>query len=48
MGKYDEEYKIWRDKTENTEYMKNIVKGEFKWNQRKRDLKELLKLELTK
>ena len=22
---YDEEYKIWRDKTENTEYMKNIV-----------------------
>ena len=24
---YDEEYKIWRDKTENTEYMKNIVKN---------------------
>ncbi len=23
---YDEEYKIWRDKTENTEYMKNVVK----------------------
>ena len=22
---YDEEYKVWRDKTENTEYMKNIV-----------------------
>ena len=22
---YDEEYKIWRDKTDNTEYMKNIV-----------------------
>ncbi len=22
---YDEEYKIWRDKTENTEYMKNVV-----------------------
>lgn len=26
---YDEEYKIWKDKTDNTEYMKNIVeKGE--------------------
>ncbi len=24
---YDEEYKIWRDKTDNTEYMKNIVKN---------------------
>ena len=22
---YDEEYKIWRDKTDNTEYMKNVV-----------------------
>ena len=22
---YDEEYKVWRDKTDNTEYMKNIV-----------------------
>ena len=25
--KYDEEYKIWRDKTENTEYMKNLVQN---------------------
>ena len=24
---YDEEYKIWRDKTENTEYMKNLVQN---------------------
>ena len=24
---YDEEYKIWRDKTDNKEYMKNIVKN---------------------
>ena len=24
---YDEEYKIWRDKTENTKYMKNLVKN---------------------
>ena len=24
---YDEEYKIWRDKTDNTEYMKNIVEN---------------------
>ena len=24
---YDEEYKIWRDKTDNTDYMKNIVKN---------------------
>lgn len=24
---YDEEYKVWRDKTENTEYMKNLVKN---------------------
>ena len=27
---YDEEYKIWRDKTDNTEYMKNVVsEGEY-------------------
>ena len=24
---YDEEYKIWRDKTDNTEYMKNVVEN---------------------
>ena len=24
---YDEEYKIWRDKTDNTEYMKNLVEN---------------------
>ena len=24
---YDEEYKVWRDKTDNTEYMKSIVKN---------------------
>ena len=24
---YDEEYKVWRDKTDNTEYMKNIVEN---------------------
>lgn len=24
---YDEEYKVWTDKTENTEYMKNVVKN---------------------
>ena len=24
---YDEEYKVWRDKTENTEYMKNLVQN---------------------
>ena len=24
---YDEEYKVWRDKTENTKYMKNLVKN---------------------
>lgn len=24
---YDDEYKIWRDKTDNTEYMKNVVKN---------------------
>ncbi len=27
--KYDDEYKIWKDKTENNDYMKNLVeKGE--------------------
>ena len=24
---YDEEYKIWRDKTDNTEYMRNVVEN---------------------
>ncbi len=23
--KYDDEYKIWKDKTENNDYMKNLV-----------------------